>query len=417
MYSHKNKNAFYTFFMILLIYNFIFPIRLVIFPQFAYLLYLLLLFQVIFYKDWFKIFSRTHFFAPTLFMGVIILLLSISSILYNQSNDFLGIVLIVKYIFAITSSLIITLFIMSQYQINSLLVFIKIMVLSILLVAVVCILEFFIPEAKMLLGDIIYDPPGHTDYATSFRVKGLASSGGASLSVGLATGVILSNFLITITNGKKTIFWIFSTFIISFSTLFVGRTGILLILAFFLLQFISHFSLKSIVKVVIISLSLFYLSEIFNDDQINIIYSFSLEPIKNYIEYGAVSSRSTDALATMFYLPDIEHLFFGAGFWRYPTHGYLLSDSGYMKILMAFGIFGFIVFYSYQLFISYSAYTYYKRFKNYKLNFAFLFSFLFLAEIKEEFFMQNYSFKLIILLITYSFVDKVITAEKNNKYT
>ena len=293
----------------------------------------------------------------------------------------------------------------------------KIIVLSTLLVAVVCISEFFIPEVKMLLADIIYDPPGHTDYATSFRVKGLASSGGSSLSVGLATATILSYFLISITKGIKSLFWIFSTFIISISTLFVGRTGIFLILAFFLLQFISSFSLKSIAKVISISFGIFYLSKILNNDQINIIYSYSLEPIKNYVEYGTLSSNSTDALATMFYLPDIKHFFLGAGFWRYPTHGYLLSDSGYMKILMAFGVFGFIVIYSYQLFISYSAYTYYKRFKNYKLNFAFLFSFLFLIEIKEEYFMQNYSFKILILLITYSFVDKVLIANIDNKYT
>jgi len=325
--------------------------------------------------------------------------------------------MVVKYLFAIASALIITLFIISSYQYNSLLVFIKIIVLSTLLVAVVCISEFFFPEVKMFLAEIIYDPPGHTEYATSFRVKGLASSGGSSLSVGLATGTILSYFLISKTNGIKSLFWIFSTFIISLSTLFVGRTGIFLILAFFLLQFIKSISLRSIVKILFISLVLFQFTKILNNEQINIIYSYSLEPIKNYIEYGTISTKSTDALSTMFYLPDIEHLLFGAGFWRYPTHGYLLSDVGYMKMLMAFGAFGFIIFYCYQIYVSYSAYKYFKKFKNNKLDFAFLFSFLFLIEIKEEYFMQNYSFKIIILLITYSFVDKVINANNNSRYT
>ena len=305
--------------MIILIYNFIFPIRLVIFPQFAFLLYFLLLAQAIFNRSTFMIFTKTSYFVPTMFMVAILLLLSTHSILYNHSSDYQGMIMVVKYLFAIASALIITLFIISNYQYNSLLVFIKIIVLSTLLVAVVCISEFFFPEVKMFLADIIYDPPGHTEYATSFRVKGLASSGGSSLSVGLATGTILSYFLISKTNGIKSLFWIFSTFIISLSTLFVGRTGIFLILAFFLLQFIKSISLRSIVKILFISLVLFQFTKILNNEQINIIYSYSLEPIKNYIEYGTISTKSTDALSTMFYLPDIEHLFFGAGFWRYKN--------------------------------------------------------------------------------------------------
>ena len=224
--------------MIFLIYNFIFPIRLVIFPQFAFLLYALLLAQVIYYRSLFKIFTQTALFLPTLFMSSTLLLLAMFSIISNQSNDLLGIVIIMKFIFALVSSLIITMFIISQYNNNSLLLLIKIIVISTFVIACVCVAEFLIPGVKILLTNIIYDPPGHTYYAESFRAKGLASSGGSALSVGLATGAILSMFMVTRTQGLKSYFWMFCTFIISSSTLFVGRTGLFIVLVFLIIYFL-----------------------------------------------------------------------------------------------------------------------------------------------------------------------------------
>jgi hypothetical protein len=393
--------------MILLIYNFIFPIRLVVFPQFAFLLYAFLLAQIIYYRNLFNLFAKTALFLPTIFMCSIILLLAIFSIFFNQSNDFLGIVVIVKFIFAIVSSLIIIRFVISQYGNISLFILMKIMALSTLLVATACVAEFFIPEVKIILTEIIYDPPGRTFYADSFKAKGLASGGGSALSVGLATGAIISIFLWKNSRGLSSYFWMIATFIISISTLFVGRTGVFLILTFLIFNLVSSFSMRGFKFVALVSVATVYFYTFLNQAQIKILYTYSLEPIKNYFELGTFSSKSTNALSAMFYLPDIKHVLFGAGYWRYPTHGYLLSDVGYMKILMAFGVFGFIIFYSYQLFIYLSAYKYYRRYVNFNIGFAFLFSFFFIIEVKEEFFMQNPAFKMLILLVMFSFIQKI----------
>jgi hypothetical protein len=392
--------------MIVLIYNFIFPVRLAVFPQSAFLLYTFLLVYGSFNRNLFKIFTKITLFLPTLFMSSILLLLAIISIMFNQSNDFLGIVVIVKFIFALIASAIIIQFVLNYFPNNSLSVLIKIMVISSLVIAIACIMEFFNPNVKLILSQIIYDPPGHTNYVESFRSKGFASSGGSSLSVGLAMSAILSIFLIKQSKGFYAFLWLITTFIISCSTLFVGRTGTFLLLGFLLLQSVNILSIKKIITSIFMVSALYYSSSFLNDTQTNIVYSYSLEPIKNYIEMGTFSSNSTTALKSMFYMPDLEHLLWGAGYWRYPTHNYQLSDVGYLKVLFAFGIFGFIVFYSYQIFIYYSAYKYYVRIKNFKFGFLFLFSFPFIIEFKEEYFLQNYAFKMLILLIMFAFLNK-----------
>lgn len=56
----------------------------------------------------------------------------------------------------------------------------------------------------------------------------------------------------------------------------------------------------------------------------------------------------------MYFLPEWNHFLYGGGYWRYPTHEYLLSDVGYIKMLMGYGIFGFLVFYIFIFFLKHS---------------------------------------------------------------
>ena len=134
-------------------------------------------------------------------------------------------------------------------------------------------------------------------------------------------------------------------------------------------------------------------------------FKFGLEPIYNFVNFGTFESKTTSHVSSMYFIPDALHLITGAGFWRWPTNGYPLPDPGYMKLLTSTGIFGFIIFYGYQFIIYFETFKFFNKKYNLKMFFMFLFSILFLAELKEAVFAQNYAFKVFALLITYSWFN------------
>ena len=139
---------------------------------------------------------------------------------------------------------------------------------------------------------------------------------------------------------------------------------------------------------------------------LKVMYKYGLEPIYNFVNFGSFESKTTNQVSSMYFIPDTIHFLTGAGFWRWPTNGYPLPDPGYMKLLTSTGIFGFVIFYSYQLIIYFESFKSYNKVYKLKIFFMFLFSILFFAEFKEAVFTQNYAFKVFALLITYSWFNK-----------
>lgn len=408
----KQTNFLYGAFIALLIYNFVYPIRLNLIPNIEFFLYLLLLSQLVFHQKYFLSANRLLLFYFVVCTSAILLILSLFSVLLNSSDDLLGVVSIVKFVFAIVISYLVSLILIRNYQSDSLLILMRIIILSTLLISITCILEYFIPSVKNFLARVIATS-GNIVYEDSFRVHGFATGGGASLSVGLAIGAVLSLFLAKKATGVISLFWAVTSTIIFVSTLFVGRTGFFLLTLFFSAYFINNLSVRSLLFAGFVTFLLYVLMGTLNEDQLNILYSYSLEPVKNYIEYGSFESKTTSALMERLYFPDVSHLIFGAGYWRYPTHGYMLSDTGYMKVLMAYGMFGFLAFYLLQLYIYTTAYKWFNRIYavKFKFGFAFVFFVLFVVELKEEFFVQNYAFKILILLAMFAFTHKAFFKE------
>ena len=267
-------------------------------------------------------------------------------------------------------------------------------------IAATSILEFFSPSFKNAL-DAFIDTSGNIDYAESFRSHGLASSGGAALSLSMALIFILS--LTKVCKSELGKITPVISLIVFCSTLFIGRSGLLLCamaVVVFLTTKVS--SLIKFLGIMLCFLVVFHIYSPFTEEQINIIYSYSLEPIKSFNETGSFESKTSEHLQTMFFIPDVENIFLGGGYWRYPIFPYSLSDVGYLKVLLGFGLIGFIVFYAFSFFMYYNSYKSYSALFGDRRLFFLLFFSLFFFEIKEAFLIQNYAFKILVILVVSS---------------
>lgn len=393
------------------VYNFIFPIRLNIIPKFEVLLFTLpLLWLLINFKKNKHIFNHHRYKTSLLFIIILIILGTFSS-LFNQ-GDFLSVLVFFKFFFTIILSTSILLWGMSLFGDIYFEKILSIIIISGLIISITNVIEYFSPTFRIFLLNII-NVTGNTDYEMSFRTHGFASSGGASLSVGILVVSLISFFKSKISKDKFERFLFYTLFILIYmSIIIIGRTGLFLglpiVIYILFFEGISIFSLfKKAFIFFLILFSTTYLISILSEDDVNIFFKYGLEPIYNYIEYGSFTSKTTAAVSKMYFFPDFIHIIFGAGFWRYPTYNYALPDTGYMKTLLSTGIFGVIIFYSYQIKIYREIYIFLS--KKYKLKILFFYLLLipFLGELKESFFTQNYTFKILSLLIVYSWIFKM----------
>lgn len=392
------------------LYNFIFPLRLNIVPGFEYVLYLIYLVGIFRSKEILEfVFYNSEVRKLLLFVVAMVGLAILSS--FINGGDYMGIRTYSKVLIGVLVSIVILMWSIKLFGSNYLFNVLKYIFISAIIIAATNVYEFFTPSFKQWLVAII-DTTGNTEYDESFRTHGFASSGGASLSVGLLIASFVGFFLMVTSKFKlQQLFFLAGSIFIYLSLLVVGRTGLFIGAPFVLILFLvykSNFSGVVLKASLIVSLSFAFGSiiQLIDSKQFEILYRYGLEPVYNYFNYGSFESRSSNAVANMYYMPDWEHFMVGAGYWRYPTYDYFLSDVGYMKILMSTGIFGFILFYGYQIKIYYQAFKHYASRYNFKLGFYLMFGVLFLVETKEEFFTQNYGFKILIILIVNSWIQK-----------
>jgi hypothetical protein len=397
------------FLFYLTIYNFIFPIRLLLIPKSEYLLYLIPLIWASFNKGKIlKALTIFEFKLTIVFVFFMLIIGAFSSII--NGGDFISLTIFIKFIVAILFSLVIILWGISLFDKEFFKQLLSIITFSGLIIGITCVLEYFSFSFKILLLNII-DTTGNTEYGESFRTHGFASSGGASLSLGMSIVSILTYLRFKLSNNKLEAILYYNIFLLIFlSILVIGRTGFFLglpVVIYFLIIEGSKFS-NILPKILFLMIVFFGISEIINlisSDDLNILYKYGLEPIYNYVENDSFESKTTNQVSNMYYLPKFEHLILGAGYWRWPTYGYSLSDVGYMKILMSTGLIGFFIFFGFQLRLYVKAIRFYIRGFKFKIGFIFLFLLPFIAEFKEEFLTQNYGFKMLIILIVYSWIQ------------
>lgn len=263
----------------------------------------------------------------------------------------------------------------------------------------IILLEFLIPGLKVLLESVLFqDLNGNISYVShDFRFRGLAQGGGAAL--GLLN--ILGLFFII----QKKYFNIFSFFfvvIIFLSTFFISRSSMIIGFILFLLYNFMYFihSKKKIYIIIFLTLitilSNIVLTKYLGDFELNKGWFYwAFDWAESYLVKGDLSfnNSSTDQLMeeTNFDF-NLVNFLLGNGFFTGTSTWLIQSDSGYWRLYNALG-FGAILYYLYLL---------YHIFNNLNLKpiwFILIFFILFIFEFKEPILIQNYSFRLLILLI------------------
>ena len=268
----------------------------------------------------------------------------------------------------------------------------------------IIIIEYQIPEIKILLETFLFNPENaNINYAEhNFRFRGVAASGGSALSNINALSVLFFIFLV-INRRISGFFALFCSLVITISNVFVARTGLIFCLLFFIALFmvVLYQNLRSgiyghILIIALILLTSFSLEYLLNFDIDREAFEWAFE-WTSVFQSGRLETASTDDLFTMLFLPDnIWHLIFGIGFFEGDfAFVYSRSDSGYIKTILSIGIFLSIILYTV---ISFIFFTICKVSKKYLWLVISILIFMLILEIKEPVFYQNYSARVMFLL-------------------
>jgi len=332
---------------------------------------------------------------------------------YDYSYTYVYLLNLVEFSF--TSLLII--YLLKNELIKDNLVLFKIIVISILLHSLFIHLNVFVPSTRISM-DLI-PMGGNIDEFSLFRVRGLALSPNAGLSVMHSIGAVLAFFLFNKTKiYKEKVFYSFIMFLILGSTLFISRTGFFLffiIVIIYSVLFNFHniknnikntisflFSIFAIV-LVLYAVSITFLDKEFALYILDKLIPWAFELFISDDKSSFLESRSTnDVLDNMIFFPENQKTWL-IGDGRYDgINGighYIPSDSGYIRSLYAVGLFGMIFIYSFIPFILLIFKNNFRQQKEiFNLLIVIVFA-LFLIEIKMPFIFSGLVIKLIYLIL------------------
>jgi hypothetical protein len=262
--------------------------------------------------------------------------------------------------------------------------------------SLIILFEFSFQPFRDFIENFLVQFPG-SNYATGMRFRGLASAGGAGLSIlnSLVFAIILEKICLSAKSG----FLVLCAFIIFCATVFIGRTGLLIILLLSLYySFRSYkiFIFSSVVGAFLMFSIVFlqdYFKQIFNDDFLWVSAGFLLEGIDWFENEGTM-----DALQTFYFWPSGINLFIGYGFYGIGNFT-PWTDSGYMRSILSVGLpLSLIIYTIYLKFIFHGIYL--DRF------FSLLLVILLVAEYKEPLLFSGFSSRVFILLVAGKYFTK-----------
>lgn len=264
----------------------------------------------------------------------------------------------------------------------------KIIAIAGVLNSVLITVEFIIPELKAMIENMLIQNNSGLIYADHpFQMRGIASAGGAALSIFNFTCVYL---LLYEVNFKKKFVTVLSVFVLLVSCVVIGRTGlaaILMLLIFWIITNLikknykySKFTLISMVLFIIYYSFYFLETDVLEQDYL--IWSMEILTLFNGSE-----NKTLAHLAPMIVFPEGWHLLYGSGSFERQV-GYVQSDIGYLKTLHFGGLLFCLLFYGFFLVL-----TIYLRNMN-KKYIAILLLIFFIFELKEPFFVQNINSRL-----------------------
>lgn len=272
--------------------------------------------------------------------------------------------------------------------------------------SLIILLQVQYPSFRSVV-ESFFVPSGNIDWTEGFRYRGLASGGGASLSVLSAFMIYIALYLYAIGKISLTIA-ITSIIILIGSVFFVGRTGVLLIGVVFLIFLIVNFHQKIknvsyllLVLPVVLFFGFPYIKDflIYNYGESFYDYSLGL-----FIEgKDGLESEGTVGIIVEFmsHVPtEFPQILFGYGFYG-GSEFYPWTDSGYARMFLSVGFIFGAIFYLCAMYI-------FKKSSEGKYGiFIPLIIILLVAETKEGLLFAGYSSRTLLLLMGFWVAQKI----------
>lgn len=146
----------------------------------------------------------------------------------------------------------------------------------------------------------------------------------------------------------------------SVASISAGRTavlGIMFGLVYLLLNFKNYRSLLTLISIFLFfiligSILISIDRNSIENETLGYFYSYSMEPILNYINEGSFASTSTDALQNMYFPLTEQQYLIGDGRYMDGESYYMATDAGYMRFTLFYGGGFSLMFYSYFIYFT-----------------------------------------------------------------
>jgi len=229
--------------------------------------------------------------------------------------------------------------------------------------------------------------------------RGLGFADSSAFGLAIVMGLFL--FLIFYLYKNKYIGFKYFIFLLIFggaASISAGRTSILGIILGIIYLFVNFKSKRSFVVLSVVSFVFFTLGVLLINIDLNLIqsetlryfYSYSMEPILNYINTGSFNTSSTDALNNMYFSLTEKQFIIGDGLYMLNDKYYMETDAGYMRFSLFYGVIFSSLLYGFFI---------YFLFKMYALNNKHLMLFLFLGFFT---FLVHYKGEVVLFAVSYN---------------
>ena len=283
--------------------------------------------------------------------------------------------------------------------------------------SLIIFLEMLQPAFRQFIESILIEA-GNQVYDEGYKFRGVASSGGANLSLIVPVAVSMGLYLY-VEKVIGIVALLSTTILLIFSSTLIGRTGLLMLpipfVLFFLYnrKFILHasagfrlffmFLLFIILLPLVISISSDYLAAEFGEEFVNYSFGFLLEGSSG-IKGEGTADIILDFLSVV--PQDFPQVLIGYGFYG-GSDFYPWTDSGYARMFMSVGYLFGVIYYVLILWWFFIC----RAFKFYPLCVGLLI--LLITESKEPFFLSGYTARICVLLSVFYYFDVVNTKFKN----
>lgn len=270
-------------------------------------------------------------------------------------------------------------------------------------------LQLMYPSFRGVVESFLVEA-GNRDWSEGFRYRGVASSGGAALSLLSSVSILITTYLFKFKyyNGFRFIVYLSIVF---FSTMVIGRTGLLIsgvvfvIYSFYVFMSGRASTLLSIIFfVLVLAISMFvlfpYLEEVMTDQYgegfLHYSFGFMLEGRSGFQNEGTISVL----FGFLSVLPvDFPFIFTGYGFFG-GSDFVPWTDSGLARTFLSVGIpLGFLFY-----FIIFSIFYQCISGERHKLLYLLIASCLFIGELKESMLYTGYSARAFIFILSFVYV-------------